>query len=93
MIVGVLTMELVVPDARTLKEKRSVVQSVQQRIRNTFNVSVAEIAYGDVPRRCRLGVAMVARQARPLHSQLDQVVDMIRSCAGLSLIDYERNVF
>lgn len=93
MIVGVLTVELVVCDARTLKEKRSIVQSVQQRIRNSFNVSVAEIAHRDAPRRCSLGVAMVARQTRAVHSQLDRIVDLIRSCGGLTLLNYERELY
>lgn len=93
MIVGVLTVELMVPDAHTLKEKRSVVQGMKQRMRNKFNVSVAEIAHCDVPRRCRIGVAMVARQVRPLHSQLDRIVDLIRGCGGLTLVEYQREVY
>ena len=93
MIVGVLTVELVVCDARTLKEKRSVVQSIQQRVRNDFNVSISEIAHRDAPRRCRLGVAMVARQNRAVQSQLDQVVDLIRRCGGLPLLNYERELY
>ncbi len=93
MIVGVLTVDLVVCDARTLKEKRSVVQSIQQRVRNDFNVSIAEIAHRDAPRRCCLGVALVARQSRAVHSQLDRIVDLIRGCGGLNVLHYERELY
>ena len=92
MIVGVLTIELAIFDARTLKDKRRVVHGVKQKLRNRFNVSVAEVAYGDSPKRCRLGIAMVSKEARPLHSQLDQLVDLIRSVGGLTLLDYEREL-
>ena len=41
--IGVLTMEINVPEAHSLKEKRHVVRSLKDRLRSRFNVSVAEI--------------------------------------------------
>ncbi|UCE60389.1 MAG: DUF503 domain-containing protein [Phycisphaerales bacterium] len=92
MIVGVLRVDLAVFDARTLKDKRRVIQSVKQRLRNAFNVSVAEVDFGDSPKRCRLAIAMVSKESRPLHSQLDQMVELIRNVGGLTLLDYEREL-
>lgn len=90
MTIGVLTLELRVPDAQSLKDKRRVIQSVKVRLRNTFNVSVAEVGHLDHRQRCRLAVAMVSRETRPLHSQLDKLVDLVRRSVNLTLIDYER---
>ncbi len=42
--IGVLTMELRLDESHSLKEKRHVVQSLKDRLRHKFNVSVAEIA-------------------------------------------------
>ncbi|MFQ5591939.1 MAG: DUF503 domain-containing protein [Phycisphaerae bacterium] len=92
MIVGVLTVEVAIPDARSLKDKRRVIQSVKQRIHNGFNVSVAEVARADSLRRCRLGIAMVSNEARPVHSQLDRIVDLLRRASGLTVLDYEREM-
>lgn len=92
MTIGVLTLELRVPDAQSLKDKRRVIQSVKVRLRNTYNVSVAEVAYLDDRQRCRLAVAMVSRETRPLHSQLDKLVDLVRRSVNLTLIDYEREI-
>ena len=92
MIVGVLTVELVVSDARTLKDKRRVVQGLKQKLRNRFNVSVTELAYGNNPRQCRLGVAVISREARPIHSQLDKIVELVRRTGGVSLLEYEREL-
>ena len=92
MIIGVLTLEIAIFDARTLKDKRRVVKSVKQRVRNVFNVSIAEIGFGDTPKRCRLVVAMVSGESRPLHGQLDKVVDLVRRSGGLTLLSYEREL-
>ena len=93
MIVGVLTLDFAIFEAQSLKDKRRVVRSVKQRLQNTFNVSVAEVAYGDTPKRCRLAVAMVSKEARPLHAQLDKIVDVVRRCGGLTLLEYERELY
>ena len=93
MIVGVLTLDFAIFDAQSLKDKRRVVQSVKQRLQNTFNVSVAEVAYADAPKHCRLAVAMVSTEARPLHAQLDKIVEVVRRCGGLTLLEYERELY
>ena len=93
MIVGVLTVDLAIYDARTLKEKRRVILSVKDRLRNRFNIAVSEVAFGDSPKRCRLGIATIGHGSRGVHSQLDQVVDVIRQSAGLTLLDYERETY
>ena len=93
MIVGVLTVDIAVLDAQTLKDKRSVTHGFKQRLRNKFNVSVAEVHFGDVPKRCRFGIAMVSKEARPLHSQLDKIVDLVRHTRGMTLLEYERDIY
>ncbi len=92
MVVGILTLELATLEARSLKDKRSVILSLKKRLGNKFNVSIAEVAYLDMPKRCRLAVAMVSREARPLHSQLDKLVDAVRAMPRITLIDYERDI-
>ncbi len=92
MTVGVLTLELAVFDAQSLKDKRRVVLSLKQKLRNRFNVSVAETRYHDLPKRCCLVVVMVAHESRPLHSQLDKIVDLVRRTGGMSLLDYQREM-
>ena len=87
---GVLTIELAILDAQSLKDKRRVIASLKQRLRNRFNISVAEVAHANAPRRCRLGVAMVSNESRALHSQLDRIIDMVRRTGGVSLLDYGR---
>lgn len=93
MIVGVLTVDVAFLDAQSLKDKRRVVQSVKQKLRNRFNASVAEVDYADLPKRCRLAMAMVSTDSRFVHSQMDKMVELVRGTGGVTLIKYEREVF
>lgn len=92
MIVGVMTMDFMIYDAQSLKDKRRIVQSVKQRIRSRFNVSIAETDYLDAHKRCTLAVAMVSNETRAIGAQFDEVIDLCRAKAGLSLIDYKRTM-
>ncbi|MBL8222124.1 MAG: DUF503 domain-containing protein, partial [Bryobacterales bacterium] len=49
--IGVLTLELHLPDSHSLKDKRSVVKGLKDRLRHRFNVSVAEIGGHDTWQR------------------------------------------
>jgi len=93
MIVGVLTVEVAIFEAQSLKDKRRVILGFKQRLRNRFNVSVAEVGHGDSHKRCQLGIAMVSGDSRGVHSQFDKIVDMVRATTGLTLLEYERELF
>ena len=93
MIVGVLDVDLIISDAHSLKDKRRIIKGLKERVRHRFNVSVSEVEFADKMRRSRLGVAMVAESARPVHTQFDKIVDLIRVTGGVSLVEYERTFF
>ncbi|MBI2131991.1 MAG: DUF503 domain-containing protein [Candidatus Tectomicrobia bacterium] len=57
---GLLTVDLQIHDSASLKAKRRVVQSITARLRQRFNVSVAELDYKDKWQICRIGVGAVA---------------------------------
>lgn len=59
MVVGLLSLELHLPQCRSLKDKRMIVRGVKERLRK-FNVSVAEVDYQDLWQRAALGVVVVS---------------------------------
>lgn len=59
MVVGVLRLEVRIPAAHSLKEKRRVVRAITKRVRNRFNVSIAECDAHDAWQRAVLGMAQV----------------------------------
>jgi len=92
MIVGVMTVDLAIFDAHSLKDKRRVVLSLKQKLRNKFNVSVAEVGDHDRPKHCQLGIALISNEARAVHERLDSIIDVVRRFRGLSLVDYRREL-
>jgi hypothetical protein len=77
MIVGAAVVELHVHGSRSLKEKRGVVRSVVQRIRNRFNVSAAEVGGQGTWQRAVIGIVTVGHEARAVRAALDHVVEFV----------------
>lgn len=93
MIVGVLRIDLAIFEAQTLKDKRQAIKGLKQRLRDRFNVSVAEVDYHDLHQRCMLGVSMVSTDSRSMHSQFDKMVELVRRAPGVSLLEYKREFY
>ncbi len=93
MIVGVCRISLRLPENGSLKGKRQVVRSLTTRLRNKFNVAVAEVADNDRWQIATLGVTCVSNDARHAQEMLDRVVSYIeRSRLDAELIESEIEV-
>ncbi|MGA9057008.1 MAG: DUF503 domain-containing protein [Terriglobia bacterium] len=74
MPVGLLTLEIQLPYAHSLKEKRAVLRKMRDRLRSRFNVAVAELNHEDVWQRATLGVASISDSQPLLESVFRQVL-------------------
>ncbi len=93
MIVGVCRVSLRLPENSSLKGKRQVVRSLITRLRNKFNVAVAEVADNDRWQIATIGVTCVSNDARHAQEMLDRVVSYIeRSRLDAELIESEIEV-
>jgi len=77
MIIGVCTLQLSIPVAQSLKEKRQVIKSLIARVRNEFNVAISEVDDQDVWQSAVLGIACVSTSQRYAHGQLEAVIKFI----------------
>jgi len=89
MTVGLLTAEMAIDGADSLKDKRQVLKSVLAHLRNSFNVSASEVGDHDIWRRATIGVAVVATDNRYATEVLDKVVDHIERDPRVDLGHYE----
>ncbi|HLK41381.1 MAG TPA: DUF503 domain-containing protein [Polyangiaceae bacterium] len=89
MIVGVLRLTFHIPHARTLKDKRRVVQRIRDRLRSRFDVSVAEVAAQDLHQRAVFGVSVVSGSARVCDSVLEEVARVAEAVGDAVLSDRE----
>jgi uncharacterized protein YlxP (DUF503 family) len=72
-VIGVRSFELHLAGARSLKEKRSVIKSLKDRLHNEFNVSVAETGHHDAWQSAEITVCLVATDRRHAQSVLESV--------------------
>jgi hypothetical protein len=90
MVIGVCTITLHIPQSRSLKSKRRVIKSIAARVRNQFNVSIAEIDANDAWQGAVLGVACVSNEGAHAHGLLEHVVQTIsNSRFDADVVDYE----
>ncbi len=92
MIVGSLRVRLLVRESRSLKDKRQVVRSIKDRLRNEFNVSVAEVEAEDHRQLAVLGLAMVSNRAEQVKAAFEQIVAALRVHPVAELLDHEIEV-
>jgi len=92
MFVGILQADLSIEKARSLKDKRSVVKSILDRLRASFNVSAAEVDYLDLHQRAGLGFSAVANDADYVRGLLQKVVERLRHHPQARLIDHQLEV-
>jgi uncharacterized protein YlxP (DUF503 family) len=90
--VGTLRVRLLVREARTLKDKRQVLQSIKDRLRNQFNISVAEVDFQDHRQLAVLGMAMVGPEVHGLKVTLGQIVEALRVHPVAEFLEYEIEV-
>lgn len=79
MVIGVLSIVLSIPGSNSLKDKRQVVKSVLDGIRNKFNCSAAEIDNLDSHRRAGLAFTVVGNDKSLVNRILDKILDYIDS--------------
>jgi uncharacterized protein YlxP (DUF503 family) len=74
MPVGLLTLELHIADAQSLKDKRQVLRSLKDRLRAHFNVAVAELDFEDTWQRSVVGVVTLANEQHHVEEALQKVL-------------------
>lgn len=74
MVVGFLSLEIYFPYSHSLKEKRKIMKSFRDRVKNKFNVAFAELDYQDKWQRTRIGIVTLNSQKKPVDSLLNKIM-------------------
>ena len=93
MIVGTLRIRLLLRGAHSLKEKRSVLRSLKDRLAGKFNIAIAEVDHQDVWQTAEIGVAAVGTDTRFVQKVLAGVLQHVRFADGAELVDHEMETF
>ena len=87
MIVGLLTLDLHLPEANSLKSKRKVIKGLKDRIRKKFNVSIAEVGGLDLWQRCEIGIAFVTNDARMVDKVFNEIRNIVLDIPSAELLN------
>ncbi len=88
MVLGGLKVRLRVRESRSLKDKRQVVQSIKERLRNQFHVSASEVDALESWQMAVLGFALVGNEHSAVRHTLEQIVSSLRVHPKAELIDH-----
>lgn len=89
MYLGVLQFSMSIPHALSLKDKRSVVRGLKDRLRNKFNLAIAETEDLDEWTYATFGAVTVGNDIARINSRLDKIVDLLEDWPDASLDDHQ----
>lgn len=88
-VVGLCTVELQIPSSLSLKDKRQILHSLIARIRNDFNISIAEVDHQDSWQLATVALAAVSNDESVLHGVLEHILHRIEAARlDVVLLDY-----
>lgn len=93
MPVGLLTLDIHISDAQSLKDKRHVLRSLKDRLRAHFNVAVSELDHQDVWQRSRVGVVTISGDVRHLEESVQAIVAESERILGRDLVSSQIEYF
>lgn len=77
MIVGIMILDLHANSTHSLKEKRQIVSSIKEKLKNKFNISLVESDYQDLWQKIQLSIAMVSNSMVIVEKAFSQIEDFI----------------
>jgi uncharacterized protein YlxP (DUF503 family) len=93
MPIGLLTLEIHVSEAQSLKDKRQVLRSLKDRLRAHFNVAVAELEHQELWQRSKVGVVSISGDGKHLEESLAAVAAESERLLGRDLVSQEIDYF
>ena len=89
MIIGTCRIDLHIPESRSLKQKRQVIKALKDRIKNRFNVSIAEVDHQDLWQRTAFGIAIVSNDAKYIDTTISHVLNLIDIEHRVEILDHK----
>lgn len=85
--ITLLTIELLIPHAQSLKDKRREVRGLKDRIRNKFNASVAEVGYQNKWQRAALAIGLVGSDKRQLEADTSKIQTLCQEATNIVITE------
>ena len=93
MTIGLLQMEFMLPNTKSLKDKRSVLKNIASLVRKKFNVAFAELSQNNIVGKTHVGVTTLSNKSDYCHKVLTQVEEFISTEFNVMLINRNMEMF
>jgi len=90
MHVLLIKLNLLIPNAHSLKDKRRQIKSLKDRLANRFNMSIAEVEHLDSWQQSLLALCLVSNDKAYLDKQFSLIETLVLSCSELALLSADR---
>lgn len=92
MFVGILKLELHIPASKSLKHKRMILNSFKGKLRNNFNVSVAEVDNHDKWQKATIAISHVCAEKKYIHKTMEKLLNFVERFNGADLLNHEMEI-
>lgn len=93
MIVGIMVLDLHSNSSHSLKEKRQIVSSMKEKLKNKWNISLIESDYQDLWQKIQIAIAMVANSKTIVEKAFDQIENFIFMNYPVQTVTVNRDYF
>lgn len=93
MIIGLLTVKLHIPGSGSLKQKRTVIKGLKERLRKRFNISVSEVDNHDKWQLADIALANISTDKTQVNSTLSKALNLIEDCREAYITDHHLELF
>lgn len=93
MIVGVLIVELYTDTTHSLKEKRHIISSIKEKLKNKYNISIIESDYQNLWQKIQLGISMVANSKPIIETSFTRIEDFITLNYPVRIVSVDKDFF
>lgn len=77
MVIGLCSLEIYIPNCRSLKEKRMIIKGIKESLRNRYNISIAEVEFHNLWQRAKLAVVTVSSQKKRVEQIFSSVLKFL----------------
>ncbi|MBW2182387.1 MAG: DUF503 domain-containing protein [Deltaproteobacteria bacterium] len=89
MVIGVCHLDLLIRENNSLKGKRRILKKIIERVKNKFNVSIAEVGNHDLWQSSQVGFCVVGNDKRFINSSLDKIIRFIEDLNSAEIVKSE----
>lgn len=92
MLIGIARIEIYIPMATSLKEKRRVIKGLIDKARNKFNIAIAEVDNNDLWKNATIGIVTISNERAYIDKLLSKIINFIQRFDRMEIINYSIEV-